>query len=72
MDKKTLSQLHVALAEDLLIRLESGEATPSELNVIRQFLKDNGIDATTEQNKPMANLAKVLPFNPEEDISQTG
>ena len=60
------NKLHKALAEQLLTRVESGEATASELNVARQFLKDNGIDGTVEQSDPLANLAKILPFTDKE------
>ncbi|QDP48683.1 MAG: hypothetical protein Unbinned4936contig1000_17 [Prokaryotic dsDNA virus sp.] len=59
-------QLHKVLAEQLLARVESGEATASELNVARQFLKDNGIDGTVEQSDPLASLVKVLPFTDKE------
>ena len=59
-------QLHKVLAEQLLARVESGEATASELNVARQFLKDNGIDGTVEQSDPLASLVKVLPFTNKE------
>lgn len=59
-------KLHKVLAEQLLARVESGEATASELNVARQFLKDNGIDGTVEQSDPLASLVKVLPFTDKE------
>ena len=70
MDKSDLSKLHDAIAKVLLDRIESGEASSSELNVARQFLRDNGIDANTGQSKPLLNLAKVLPFDPEKDIEE--
>jgi hypothetical protein len=60
---KTLSSLHNAVAEELLRRVESGEANAADLNVARAFLKDNGIDAGIEQSNPLENLAKSLPFN---------
>tara|TARA_R100000773_G_scaffold22812_1_gene20082 strand:- start:3710 stop:3913 length:204 start_codon:yes stop_codon:yes gene_type:complete len=60
------NKLHKVLAEQLLARVESGEATASELNVARQFLKDNGIDGTVEQSDPLANLTKILPFTDKE------
>ena len=68
MDEKDriLSDLHKAVAEDLLNRVLSGEANAAELNVARGFLKDNGIDATASQSEPMANLAKSLPFKIED------
>tara|TARA_Y100000114_G_C11762360_1_gene330569 strand:+ start:2616 stop:2825 length:210 start_codon:yes stop_codon:yes gene_type:complete len=63
--KDIQNQLHQVLAEELLARVQTGEATASELNVARQFLKDNGIDGTVKQSDPLANLAKVLPFTDE-------
>lgn len=60
-----LTQLHNAVAQDLLERVQSGQANAADLNVARAFLKDNGIDATLEASEPMANLAKTLPFNTE-------
>tara|TARA_R100001463_G_C3419805_1_gene210138 strand:- start:171 stop:380 length:210 start_codon:yes stop_codon:yes gene_type:complete len=63
MDKKLLENLHDRLAEDLLERINSGEASSAELNVARQFLKDNGIDANLQNDTPLINLAKTLPFD---------
>jgi hypothetical protein len=62
---KTLSNLHIAVAEELLKRIEAGDANAAELNVARAFLKDNGIDGVAEQGNPLENLAKSLPFNVE-------
>ena len=42
--QKLLDQLHTELAQELLDKVRSGEAKASELNVARQFLKDNGIE----------------------------
>ncbi len=70
MDKKELSELHDAIARELLERIKSGDASSGELNVARQFLRDNGIDANTNQSKPLLNLTKVLPFDPEQDIEE--
>ena len=63
MDDKTLSDLHSAVAEELLRRVMTGDATSADLNVARGFLKDNGIDAGLDQSEPLSNLAKTLPFN---------
>ena len=63
MDDKTLSNLHNAVAEELLRRVISGDASSADLNVARGFLKDNGIDAGLDQSEPLADLAKTLPFN---------
>lgn len=66
--KDLQNKLHQVLTEELLARVESGNATSAELNVARQFLKDNGIDGTIEQSNPLANLAKVLPFVDEKEV----
>jgi len=59
--KKTLIDLHELLAEELTNRLKSGECSSAELNVIRQFLKDNGIDAHPAEGSPIAELLQELP-----------
>jgi hypothetical protein len=71
MNQDGLKELHNAIANELLVRIKSGEAAPADLSVARQFLKDNGIDANTGQSEPLLNLAKVLPFDPEEPIEET-
>jgi len=55
-------KLHLTLAEDLLTRITSGQATAAELNVARQFLKDNGVDSLSFTESPLIKLAEVLPF----------
>lgn len=74
MTKKTasqeaLEQLHAALAKSLAEKIASGEATASDLNVARQFLKDNGIDAVPREGSPLDDLAKSLPFQSSDEIS---
>jgi len=64
---KILEQLHGAVASSLLERIQSGEANAADLNVARQFLKDNGIDASAQASEPMLNLAKIMPFDPDEE-----
>ena len=63
---KTLFNL---LAEDLVNRIQCGDATSADLSVARQFLKDNGIDASLQQSDPLLNLAKSLPFDNLEDVA---
>lgn len=57
-----LSQIHEELAKTLLDRILSGEATSQDLNVARQLLRDNGIDATPRKGGALLNLAQSLPF----------
>lgn len=60
---KALEEMHEALAKVLLQKIKNGEVTAAELNVARQFLKDNGIDATQKPGSPIDNLATSLPFS---------
>ncbi|MCB9178968.1 MAG: hypothetical protein H6590_06060 [Flavobacteriales bacterium] len=65
--------LHLELARKLLQKVRDGEATASDLNVARQFLKDNGIDAARSANPGLKKLADVLPFDAdEEDLTAHG
>ena len=66
IDKK-LKELHGVLAEQLLKRVKDPEAKASDLNVARQFLKDNGIEAIPVDNSPLKALVDELPFDTEED-----
>jgi len=53
MDKnfKLLEQLHLVLAQELLDKVKSGEAKAGDLNVARQFLKDNGVNELDRSSK---------------------
>lgn len=57
-----LTSLHEELAQTLLDRVRAGEVTAAELNVARQFLKDNNIDAVPKDDSPLGNLVSELPF----------
>jgi hypothetical protein len=60
--------LHEALVSELLTRVQSGEATPADLNVARQLLRDNGI-MSAPNNKPVIKLADRLPkFDDHESV----
>ena len=59
--------LHRTLAENLLSRVKDPEAKSADLNVARQFLKDNGIDALPVENSPLSDLVKSLPDFSDED-----
>ena len=58
-----LSSLHDAVAQELLDRVLSGDATSADLNVAPGFLKDNGIDASIGQSAALSDLSLTLPFN---------
>ena len=57
-DQEILSEMHLALTEDLLNRIKSGEAKASELNVARQFLKDNDITAIPTDDSAIKQLVE--------------
>ncbi len=70
-----LGELHGVLAEDLMKRIKDGEVVQTKegdvvtiscsvaaLNVARQFLRDNGIQADAETNPQLKDLVSRLPF----------
>ena len=57
----TLASLHGLFAEFLLSRLQGGDIKPAELNVIRQFLKDNNIDCIGQYNDTLGDISMQLP-----------
>ena len=56
-----LENLHAKLAGALTELLTSGEATTADLNVMRQFLKDNQVSAQPAEDTPFGDLARSLP-----------
>ena len=62
-----LGDLHGVFARFLADRLRSGEVSSGELNCIRQFLKDNGIDCVGGANKDINSIVASLPTFAEED-----
>lgn len=64
MSEKTdkLYSLQDLLISEFIQRIQSGEASPSDLNAARQLLKDNGIHAQVTNENPLGNLVDMLPF----------
>lgn len=56
-----LASLHGVFAQFLANKLSSGEASAAELNCIRQFLKDNGIDCIGQANVDINSIVHNLP-----------
>lgn len=68
MSKETEKKLHSLqdmLIDEFVTRIQSGEATPSDLNAARQLLKDNGVHVAMKPDNPLANLVAGLPFDDE-------
>ena len=63
MDKnlKILKTIHYELAKHILDLIKSWEAKAGDLNVARQFLKDNGIECIPVENNPMEEIMNNLP-----------
>ena len=63
MSDEKLKELHGVLANKLLERVKDPEVKSSDLNVARQFLKDNNIAAVPTQDSPLQKLIEELPFD---------
>ena len=62
MSNQKLKELHAVLAEKLLKLVKDPDVTSSQLNVARQFLRDNGIDAVPTEGSTLKRLVDELPF----------
>lgn len=61
---KAMEDLFDLLAVKLLEKLKDSECTATDLNVIRQFLRDNNITATTGMSNPtIHNIVENLPYD---------
>ena len=61
--QEVLDKLHSTIAQDLLDRIITGEATAAELTIAVKFLKDNNVTVDLEDSEPVMNLVKALPFS---------
>ena len=59
--EELMDELHGELAKQMQKRLKSGEATAADMNVIRAFLKDNGIEGVPAKGSHLGNLADDMP-----------
>ena len=63
LNEELLGSIHTALTEELLNRIQTGVATPTDLNVARQMLKDNNITVTPAVGSPLLNILDELPYD---------
>lgn len=69
--REVLEELHSQIAQAIIQKIKSGEATAADLAVARQFLKDNGVDNIAKQpGTPLGNLAAVLPFPSPAEVAE--
>ena len=68
-----LNGLHQIVAQDLIARISSGEATVQEISAAIKFLKDNDVTADITYNNPLRQLEQEvtpvgeLPFIDEDE-----
>lgn len=60
-NQELLAELHAGLAYHLKEKLDQGIITTGELNILRQFLKDNAISAEPTEQTSFGDLVKALP-----------
>ena len=60
-DLEKLENLHNTLTDVLIDRVKSGDAKAGDLNVARQFLKDNGIECIPTEKNGLEDIMNNLP-----------
>tara|TARA_B100001093_G_scaffold92888_1_gene85039 strand:- start:173 stop:397 length:225 start_codon:yes stop_codon:yes gene_type:complete len=60
-DLEKLEGLHSVLTDVLIDKVKSPDAKAGDLNVARQFLKDNGIECVPTPTNGMEDLMNNLP-----------
>ena len=70
MENNKLSTLYEAVADELLAKIQSGEAKPADLAVAVRFLKDNDITALPVNDNALQQLMESMPFPSEKDIAK--
>ena len=65
--RNALDLIQSLMTDHFIERLQSGEISPSELNTIRQYLKDNHVVVAPEKADTMGTLSTLLPEFGEED-----
>ena len=58
---ETLNQLHHLLVQELLARIQEGEAAPALLDVARKVLKDNNIESIGAPGSHLDAIMQCLP-----------
>jgi hypothetical protein len=68
MKDNVLNSLFDAVAEDLLTKIQTGEAKPADLAVAVKFLKDNNITCLPTDSNPLGELMNSMPFLNEDKV----
>ena len=59
--EEMMANLHGEMAKAMALKLQEGDFTASDLSVIRQFLKDNGINSDGKADENLKGLSDDLP-----------
>ena len=59
--EERFNHLHNLLTEELITRMESGEATAQEMKAAIDWLAKNDISGVAYEGNPLDKLAKVMP-----------
>jgi thiaminase len=59
--RNALDLIQSLMTDHFIERLQSGEISPSELNTIRQYLKDNHVVVSPEKSADLGTLGAMLP-----------
>ena len=62
-ETEKLNTLFDAVADELLVKIKSGEAKPADLAVAVKFLKDNNITCLPVDGNSLEALMKTMPFS---------
>jgi hypothetical protein len=66
-NKNLLDKLFEATISELLKRVEEGSASPADLSVARQLLKDNNITHIPSDKPVLRSLVESMPFDESEE-----
>ena len=73
--REQLEKLQVLLAdtykESINEMRETGDYNAALLNGARQLLKDNDVTSVSESGTPLGDLAKVLPFDDDNETKES-
>lgn len=71
--REKFESLHESLVDELITRIEGGEATHQDLAVAAKFLKDNKIEVSPASAKKgkIKRLTDAMPFEVDEEDTGT-
>ena len=68
-ETEKLNTLFDAVADELLVKIKSGEAKPADLAVAVKFLKDNNISCLPVDGNSLEALMKSMPFSSDDKFT---